>query len=122
MAEPVASRHWLWRTGDLVLALLLVPLAIWLVVAGHFMATCNDMLDGFQWSILVVFTLPIIDHWTVPAWLGLGVGLASLRPFSLGGRFRVILAGTMLAGLAVALALGVTEHLLGLRSRCGFGL
>lgn len=118
----MTSRPWLHRISDLALALLLLILALWLVMAGHFMATCPTGSDWFGWSVFVLLLLPVVEPWSVGLWVALAIGLASLRSFGLGGRFRVILAGTMLAGLAVALALGVTEHLLGLRSRCGFGL
>ena len=121
MAEPAAPRHWLRRIGDLLLALLLLVPALWLVVAGHFLATCPGGSDWLGWSLLVVAVLPIMEPWTLAVWLALAIALASLRPFSGGRRFWVILAGVMLAGLALALALGMAEYLLGLRDSCSIG-
>lgn len=122
MVEASAPRSWPQRIGDLGLALLLLALALWVVMAGHFLATCPDGGDWFGWSVLVLLTLPILERWTLAPWLALGISLASLRPFlTRRRRFWAVSAAVLLTGLALALALGVTEHLLGLRTRCSLG-
>ncbi len=121
MADAAAPRPWLRRIGEFVLALLLLAFALWVIIAGHFWATCGGASDWLGWSALTLASLPIREHWVVVAWLGMGIGLTSTRPLSTTRRFRMVFAAVIVAGLALAVVLGVTEHLLGLRSRCSLG-